>query len=102
MANEQSNANEVIAQAVAEVARATIQAMATDRAERTQHAGPRLGRPIMKQPTFNWEAECKYNELKNFRLQISNICKSYNMPLAEQIAIIKKCLCRKGLQLLET
>ena len=34
MANEQSNANEVIAQAVAEAASVTIQTMATARAER--------------------------------------------------------------------
>ena len=68
MENEQSNTNEVIAQAVAERARVTIQAMAAAGAEITQNAGPRLGGPIMKQPTINWEAEDKYNELRNFRL----------------------------------
>ena len=47
MANEQSNANEVIAQSVAEAAKVTLQAMATARAERTQNVGLRLGRPIM-------------------------------------------------------
>ena len=31
-------------------------------AERIQNIGPRLGRPIMKQPTFNWEAGDKYNK----------------------------------------
>ena len=61
--NEQSNANEMIAQTVAEAARVIIQAMTTTRAERTQNVGLRLGRPIMKQPTFNWEAGDKYNEL---------------------------------------
>ena len=48
MANEQSNANNVMAQAMAESARVTIQAMATARAESTQNVGPRLGGPIMK------------------------------------------------------
>ena len=29
----------------------------------TQNAGPKIGGPMMKQPTFNWEAGDKYNEL---------------------------------------
>ena len=59
MASEQTNTNEAIVQAVAEERRAPIQAMAVAGAERTQNAGPRLGRPMMKQPTFNWEGEDK-------------------------------------------
>ena len=98
MANEQSNAKEVIGQAVAEVARVTLQAMGAARAERTQHGGPRLGRPIMKQPAFNCEEEDTYNELKNFRLKVKNTFKSYSMPQAEQKSIIKHWLGRKGLQ----
>ena len=57
MANEQLNANEVIAQAVAKVVRVMVQAMVAPGAEGTQNVGPRLSRPIMKQLTFNWEAE---------------------------------------------
>ena len=38
MANKQSNTNEVIAQAVAEVARVTIHGLAAARVERTQNA----------------------------------------------------------------
>ena len=52
---------------------------------------------MMKQPTFNREAEDKYNELKNLRLEVHNIFKLYSMPQAEQIAIIKYCIGRKGL-----
>ena len=44
----------------------------------------------MKQPNFNWESEGKYNELKNFRLEVNNIFKSYNTPQTEQLAIVKK------------
>ena len=69
MVNEQSIVNEVIAQAVHEAARLTMQAMVTAGTEGTQKKGPWLGRPVMKQPTLNWEAEDKYNELKNFRLE---------------------------------
>ena len=69
MASEQAMANEVIGRAVAEVTRAAIQAMAAAMAERPQSmAGPKIGRPAMKQPTFNWEADDKYNYLKTFRL----------------------------------
>ena len=49
----------------------------------------------MKQPTFNWEAEDKYNELKNFRLDVNNIFKSHSMTQAEQITIIKKLVRQK-------
>ena len=99
MANEQTNTSEAIAQAVAE---ATIQAIPLAKAERTQNAGLRLGRPVMQQPTFNWEADDKYNELINFRPKVNNIFKLYSIPQAEQIAIIKNWLCRKGLQFLES
>ena len=89
MANDQSKVNEVITQAVAEAERVKIEAMAAGGVERTENAGPRLGRPIMRQPTFIWEAEDKYNELKNFRLEVNNILKSYCMTQAEKVAIIK-------------
>ena len=56
----------------------------------------------MKQPTFNWDTEDKYNKLKHFRLQVNNIFKSYTMPDIEKTAIRKNWLDRKGLQLLET
>ena len=80
MASEQTNTNEAVVQAVAEATRAAIQAMAVAGAERTQNAGPRLGRPMMKQPTFNWEVADKYIELANFRLEVNNTFKLYRMP----------------------
>ena len=43
----------------------------------------------MKQPNFNCKAEDKYNELKNFRLEVKNIFKPYNTPQTEQLAVIK-------------
>ena len=36
--------------------------MAVARAAKTKNVGPRLGRPMIKQPTFNWEAEDKYKQ----------------------------------------
>ena len=55
------------------------------RQERTQNAGPKIGRHRMKQPTFNWEGEDKYNEQKYFRLEVNNVFKSYNMPQTEKV-----------------
>ena len=77
MANEQMN----ITQAVAKATQAMIQAIAAANAENNtrQSVGPKVGVPMMKHPTFNLDTKDKYSELKNFRLQINNIFKSYNM-----------------------
>ena len=83
------NTNEAVELAVSEETRAGIQVMAVAKAERTQNAGTRLDGPMLKQPTFNWEAEDKYNELKTFKLELNNIFILYSMPQAEQISIIK-------------
>ena len=79
MAVEQAMRNEAIAKAVAEVTKAAMQAMAAATAERIQSAvGPKIGRPAMKQQSFNWEADDKYSKLKNFRLDVNNIILLYN------------------------
>ena len=65
-------------------------------------AGPKIGGPAMKQPTFNWDSEDRYSELKTFKLEVNNILSTYNTPQAEQLAMVKKWLGRKGLQFLET
>ena len=64
MATEQTNANEAKVQVVAEATRVAIQA--TARAQKPQNTGPKLGRPIIKQPTFDWRSIDKYAELMNF------------------------------------
>ena len=102
MASEQTSANEAKVQAVAEATRATIEAMAAARAERTQNAGPRLGRPVIKQPTFNWEAEDRFNELRKLQDRGKQHMPNHtNIPQTEQLAIIQHWLDRKGLQFLE-
>ena len=64
-------------------------------------AGPKIGRPTMKQPSFNWEADDKYRECKTFRLEVSNTLTMYNTPQTEQLAMVKNWLGRKGLQFIE-
>ena len=86
MASEQVIVSKAIAKAVAEATKVTIQAMAVAARERPQSApGPKIGGPAMKQPTFNWDMEDKYNK-----------------PQTEQLAIVKNWLGRKGLQFLES
>ena len=55
MASKQvKRTNKAIAKAVAEATKAAIQVMAAAVADRPQStAGPKLGRPAMKQPSFN-------------------------------------------------
>ena len=64
--------------------------------------GPKVDGLMMKQPTFNWDMDDKYNELKNFRLGVNNVFKLYTMTNIEMAAKLKKWLGRKGLQLLQT
>ena len=74
MPGEQILISEVISKAVAEATGAAIQAMAVATAERPQSmAGPKIGKPAMKQATFSQEAEDKYNKLKTFKLEVNNI-----------------------------
>ena len=60
MAN-QTNIAEAIAKVVAEAARVVVQAVVVTGAENsmrhegTQNVGPKIGRPMMKQPIFNWD-----------------------------------------------
>ena len=58
---------------------------------RTQNAaGPKLGSPTLKQPSFNWEALDKYTELKTFKLEVNNILSTYSTPEAEKLVVVKK------------
>ena len=65
-----------------------------------QSMGPKIG-PMMKQPTLDWTMEDNCNELKDFRLEVYNVFKSYDIPDIEKTALIKNWLCNKGIQLLE-
>ena len=56
----------------------------------------------MKQPSFNWEVDIKYSELKTFRLEVNNILTMCNTPQTEQLPMVKNWLGRKGLQFIES
>ena len=56
----------MITRAVAEAFRVAIQTMAETQAERTYNIlGPKIGSLVMKQLTFDWNAEDKYSILKH-------------------------------------
>ena len=103
MPSEHIIVSKVMAKVVAEATRVAIQAMAVATIERPQSAaGPKIGRPVMKQPTFNWGVDDKYIKHNSFRLEVNNILSTYNIPQTEQLAIAKNWLGRKGLQFLES
>ena len=59
--------SEAIARAVAEATRIALQTMAEVQVERMQNrSGLKVGSPTMKQPTFDWNVQDKYSELKTF------------------------------------
>ena len=98
MASEQIM-SEAIARAVAEATRIALQTMVEAQAERTHNgSGPKLGGPAVKQPTFDWDAQDKYSELKAFRLEVNTILSTYNTPQIDKLTLVKNWLGRKGLQ----
>ena len=55
--------SKTITRAIAEATRVVLQTMAEAQAQSTQNAaGPKLGSPTLKQPTFDWEVPDKYTE----------------------------------------
>ena len=95
MATEQIM-SEAMTKAVAEATRVGIQAMAEAQAEQMHDtAGPKIGGPTMKQPTFDWDTEDKYSELKTFRLEVNNVLSIYNTPQTDKLALIKKLVGKK-------
>ena len=60
-------------------------------------AGPKIGGPAMKQPTFDWDAEDRYTELKTLSLAVNNALLTYNTPQTDKLALVKQWLGRKGL-----
>ena len=85
MASEQIM-SDAIARELPEATRIALQTMVEAQAERMHDkSGPTLGGPAMKQPTFDWDAQDKYSELKTFRLEVNNILSTYNTPQMDKL-----------------
>ena len=95
--------NEVIAKAVAEAVRVTIQTFSEVQSQRSEgQQRPKLGGPALKQPQFNWEATDKYMEWKACILEERNVLSMYNAQEQDKMAMVKNWLDRKGLHYLES
>ena len=82
--------SEVITKAVTEAARIVIQTMAEIQSLKIPNvAGPKLGSPFLKQPTFDWEATDKYTEWKAFVLEVRNVLLTYNAKEPDKITMVK-------------
>ena len=69
MASEQVIACEVIAKAVVEATRVPVQAVTAAVAEKPQSmAGPKIGGPAMKQPTFSWGSRGQVWQTQNIEV----------------------------------
>ena len=102
MASEQMM-SEAITRAVAEATRIVLQTMAEAQTERTQNAaGPKIGSPTLQQPSYDCEVPDQYTELKTFKLEVNNVLSTYNMPEAENVAVVKNWLGKKGLYYFKT
>ena len=77
MASKQIKQNECIA--VAEAMGMAIETMAITNMERQENAGIKISGSILKQTTFSWRAEDNYEELHNFKLEVSNMLQSCNL-----------------------
>ena len=95
--------NEVITKAMAEATGIAIQPMATTQVQRMPNtSGPKIGGPVLKQPSFNREATDKYTEWKAFILEVRNALSTYNIQETDKIAMVKNWLGRKGLHYIES
>ena len=100
---DQAAMNKAIAKAMAEAIRVAIQAMAEAQAQRMPNtSGPKVGGPMLKQPSFNWEVTDKYTEWKAFILEVRNLLSTYNVQETDKITMVKNWLGRKGLHYIES
>ena len=82
--------SKAITKAVAEATRVVLLMMVEAQAQRTPNtAGPKIGGPTLKQPTFDWETTEKYTDLKTFKLGVTKVLAMYNAPKVDKVAIVK-------------
>ena len=76
--------------------------MAATGTSRQDSAEPRMSGPIMKEPTFDQSTKDKYAELRNLKLEVSNMLQSINLGETERAFVIKNWQGREGLELTAT
>ena len=81
MATDQEAVTQALTQAAVDATKAAVQCMAESRSgvsSEPTNMEAKLGGPTLKQPTFDW------GSLKSFRLEVSNIFKTYYVNHTEQ------------------
>ena len=73
--------------------------MASKQISPRQSIGHKIG-VMMKQPTFDWGTEDKYSKLKNFKLEVVNVLKSYAITDVEKNSTDKELAGQKGLTII--
>ena len=102
------NMTQVITQAAIEAAKMEIlivrETEVLTKVRKVMHAAPRVSRPSLKQPTFNWKVTDKYDELIIFEMDVRNIfmMDSYYTDEDEKVPIIMSCLLCEGLSFILT
>ena len=91
------NMNNVITQEAIVTSTVAVQVIAVSRTElsimprhKSINMGIKLGRPALKQPTFDRNVTDKYTKLKNFILAVNNIFQTYITNYADRVTITKK------------
>ena len=76
--------------AMTEVTRVAIKAVAETQAQRMPNtSGPKVGGPVLRQCSFNWEVTDKYIDWKAFILKVRNVLTTYNLHEMDKIAMVK-------------
>ena len=82
---------QIMSEALAEATRETLQTVAEAWAEKMHSgSGPKVGSPTMRQPTFDWNAQDKYSELKTFCLEVKQYYFNLQHPTNRQIGTSQK------------
>ena len=76
--------------------------MAAAGTSRQDNTEPRMSELIMKEPTFDQSTKDKYAELRNLKLEVSNMLLSFDLGQTERAFVIKNWQDREGLQLTAT
>ena len=79
-----------------------IQTIAAAGTSRQDSVAPRMKGAIMKEPTFHQSTKDRYAELRNLKLEVSNMLQSFNLGQTEREFVIKNWQDREGLQLTAT
>ena len=71
---------------------------------RPVHTASKVSRPKFREPTLDWKAQDKCNELNNFKIKVRNIIMmdTYNIEETKNVPIIINCPHHEGFTFIQT